>query len=398
MSPLLVSLSTAGVSMSQPPVSSGFSNVDSCSNCLLECSQDNATSCPMGLFCLNEHCRCGLDYPDNIVNCNGTVSSILTCNCATVLEEKNLTVVGACLFISGPGVYNTLTRDYSICERWNRAGALCGRCLPDHYPLAYSFNLTCIRCPHARWNWVRYIMAAYLPLTLFYIIVLFFSVSITNSQYFSVVMYAQFLTMPAFYRIIYTYTTYCDHHTFILITNTLASLYGVWNLDFFRPFYSDICLGIGLLPTLALDYVIAVYPLFLMIVSYLLIVLYDKNYRVINVMWRPFKILFSLFRKKWDIRTSVIDAFATFFLLSNIKFFSVSFDLLVPIPVYELHHDHYNYTWGLYYSGDIEYFGPEHLPYGILDILVSMVCVVFPIVILVPALPEPFFFQKTQTY
>ncbi len=96
-------------------------------------------------------------------------------------------------------------------------------------------------------------------------------------------------------------------------------------------------------------------------------------------MWRPFKILFSLFRKNWDIRTSVIDAFATFFLL---KFFSVSFDLLVPIPVYEFHHDHYNYAWGLYYSGDIEYFGPEHLPYGILAIVVSMVCVVFPIVIL----------------
>ncbi len=135
-------------------------------------------------------------------------------------------------------------------------------------------------------------MAAYLPLTLFYIIVLFFSISITNSQYFCVVMYAQFKSMPALYRIIYIYMTYYDHKTFILITNTLASLYGVWNLDFFRPFYSDICLGIGLLPTLALDYVIAVYPLFLMIVSYLLIVLYDKNYRVINVMWRSLRSCF----------------------------------------------------------------------------------------------------------
>ncbi len=102
MSPLLlllVSLSTAGVSLSQPPVSSGFSSVnqialsDSCSDGLLECSQDNATFCPMGLFCLNERCRCGLDYPDNIVTCNGTASSILICNCATVLEEENLTVI-----------------------------------------------------------------------------------------------------------------------------------------------------------------------------------------------------------------------------------------------------------------------------------------------------------------
>ena len=25
----------------------------------------------------------------------------------------------------------------------------------------------------------------------------------------------------------------------------LLSLYGIWNLDFFRPFYTDICLEIG---------------------------------------------------------------------------------------------------------------------------------------------------------
>ncbi len=102
-------------------------------------------------------------------------------------------MVGACLFNCAnhvPGVYNTLTKGYNICDQWNRAGALCGRCLPNHYALAYSFNLTCIRCPQAGRNWVRYIMAAYLPLTLFYIIIFFFSVSITNSQYFSVVMYA----------------------------------------------------------------------------------------------------------------------------------------------------------------------------------------------------------------
>ena len=36
----------------------------------------------------------------------------------------------------------------------------------------------------------------------------------------------------------------------------LLSVYGIWNLDFFRPYYSDLCLGIGILPTLALDYAI----------------------------------------------------------------------------------------------------------------------------------------------
>ena len=170
------------------------------------------------------------------------------------------------------------------------------------------------------------------------------------------------------------------------------SLYGIWNLDFFRPFYSDLCLGIGILPTLALDYVIAVYPLLLMIISYLLIVLYDRNYRVVSMLFRPFLALFSLFKKNWDIRTSVIDAFTSFFLLSNVKFLSVSFDLLVPTKIYHLHGDHYNSTLALYYAGDIEYFGKEHLPYWILAIVVSFIFLVLPVAIL--ALYPFGFFQK----
>ena len=142
------------------------------------------------------------------------------------------------------------------------------------------------------------------------------------------------------------------------------TLHGIWNLDFFRPFYSDICLGIGFLPTLALDYAIAVYPLLLMVVIYLLVKLYDENYRVIVFLWKPFKIIFSFFKRNWNIRSSLIDSFATFFLLSNIKFLSVTFDLLAPVPIYKLLQSGYNQTWGLYSVGDIEYFGKEHLPYA----------------------------------
>ena len=101
---------------------------------------------------------------------------------------------------------------------------------------------------------------------------------------------------------------------------------------------------------------------------------------------------FFSFQKKWNIRTSVIDAFATFFFLSNTKFLSVSFDLLVPTQVYHLYGDTYNYTYALYYSGDIEYFGREHLPYGILAIVVLCVFVILPVVIL--ALYPFAFFQK----
>ena len=112
-------------------------------------------------------------------------------------------------------------------------------------------------------------------------------------------------------------------------------------------------------------------------------------------MWRPFRVLFSYYRRNWNIRTSVINAYATFFFLSNIKFLNVSFDLLVPTRVYELHQHHYNYSLGLYYAADIEYFGSEHLPYGILAIIMCLFFVILPVTTL--ALYPFSFFQRFQS-
>ena len=365
--------------------------VESPCNATLECLE----GCPPGLYCMEGQCECGV-YPDDIIRCNGTRSLILNCNCATFDEERNSTLVGACMFNCGRNLAHQYTTNLLLkplprytkelnsmtCKSMNRNGTLCGRCLPGYHPSAYSFNLTCIRCPHVGWDWFRYIMAAYLPLTLFYVIVLFFKINTTSSYLSSIVIYCQAISLPSMIRSSLLTITNNASSSFVLACKVLFSLYGIWSLDFFRLFYSDICLGIGVLPTLALDYVIAIYPLFLMIVSYLLIVLYERNYRVITIPWRPFRVLFSLFRRHWDVRTSVIDAYATFFLLSNIKFLSVSFDLLVPTRVYELHQDHYNYSLGLYYAADIEYFGSEHLPYAILAIVVLMTFVILPIIIL----------------
>ncbi len=85
-------------------------------------------------------------------------------NCATYDENRGVTQIGACAYISvklkkdvSTPLYrllpeNSTSLNEMMCGSMNRAGALCGRCLPDHYPLAYSFNLTCVQCPRARWN------------------------------------------------------------------------------------------------------------------------------------------------------------------------------------------------------------------------------------------------------
>jgi hypothetical protein len=168
-----------------------------------------------------------------------------------------------------------------------------------------------------------------------------------------------------------------------LFVRIVLALYGIWNLDFFRSFDLGICLGTGTLLTLSLDLVVAVYPLLLMALTYALINLYDRNIRVLVLIWKPFHGISSVFHRNWDARTSLIDSFATFIFLSNVKFLSIAYDLLRPVYVYKLSPSgNLTCSWKLYYDASIPYFGRAHLPYAVLAIAVLLVFVVLPTLLL----------------
>ena len=95
-------------------------------------------------------------------------------------------------------------------------------------------------------------------------------------------------------------------------------------------------------------------------------------------LWKPFRRLFIYFGKQWNVKTSIVEVFATFLLLSNVKFLSVSFDLLTPTEVYNINGSSLGLF--LYYDASIAYFGKEHLPYAILALVVLLIFVLLPIV------------------
>ena len=110
---------------------------------------------------------------------------------------------------------------------------------------------------------------------------------------------------------------------------------------------------------LALDCTIAVYPLVLITISFLLVELHDHDFKIIVWLWKPFHKYFTCLRSEWNIKLSLIDAFATFLLLSLVKFTNVSFNLLVPAPVFNIHGELTSVY--LFYDGTMEYFGKEHI-------------------------------------
>ena len=140
---------------------SGATNSNICKTRM--CDEDEFDSCPPGMFCKDGYCQCGW-HPHRAISCNGTnSSSVIFCYCVTFDEETNATLIGNCAYNSGhlhkgSALYSPLPKSIhqlnKVCDSLNRVGALCGRCKSGHYPLAYSFNWTCIKCPHARTNWV----------------------------------------------------------------------------------------------------------------------------------------------------------------------------------------------------------------------------------------------------
>ena len=59
----------------------------------------------------------------------------------------------------------------------NRTGQMCGSCVKGFAPPVYSYSLACVNCTDYKYNWIKYIAVAYLPLTVFFVIVITFRIS-----------------------------------------------------------------------------------------------------------------------------------------------------------------------------------------------------------------------------
>ena len=355
--------------------------------------QSSSLSCPPWFFpdpSSDDTCRCG-ESIHGAVKCNETLqeSAILDCYCMTYNESTGV-VAGPCFYNcenipkgEDDVLYHSLPHrveelNSAMCGQFHRGGQLCGSCEEGYSPLVYSYDLQCFNCTDSHYNWVKYVAAAFVPLTVFFIIILCCRVSATSPQLYAFVTFSQIIAISANLRIILA--AIANYPKVGTLVRIIATLYGIWNLDFFRALIPHICLEVNTLQALALDYAIACYPLLLIVVSYVLIELHAHNFRLVVYLWKPFRRFFIYFRKQWNIKNSIVQVFATFLLLSNVKFLSVSFDLLTPTEVHNINGSLLGIF--LYYDASIAYFGKEHLPYGILALLLLLIFVLLPIVLL----------------
>ena len=138
----------------------------------------------------------------------------------------------------------------------------------------------------------------------------------------AIIFFSQMVSSPAVMNMISTYAYFSntypvDHDINLMsVADVVATVFGIWNLDFFRLVYKPFCLHpkLSMIPIMYLDYLIAVYPLLLIVVTFMRLRLYER-FKVVRIFFKPLVWPFVCLNRQWNVSTSLIEAFETFIII-----------------------------------------------------------------------------------
>ena len=221
----------------------------------------------------------------------------------------------------------------AMCGHLNREGLLCGKCRLNYGIALYSKTFQCVPChKNAVWMWVLYLMLEIVPLTGLYFAVVLFNIRATSPPFTAFLFHHQFLS---FLNTISVYHVLLGYHANQTLLKLTVAVMDMWNLDVLRHLVPPFCVSSSLsnFQVHVIRLVSALYPLVLVVASYLLIELHARNCEVVVFLWKPFHKCFAHFRRKWDPKSSNITAFSTFITLTVLKLWFAVLDLFQPTRI-----------------------------------------------------------------
>ena len=167
----------------------------------------------------------------------------------------------------------------------------------------------------------------------------------------------------------------------------LHSVYGIWNMDYFRLAIAPFCVSetMSTFGALSCGYIAALWPLFLILFLSFAMVLHKRNIKVIVFLWQVINKISCGCIQQHFAGTNLIHTFATFFLLSYLKSLFVSFSLLRITIKFEIESE----TGALVQNGQlsadphIAYFSLGHLLYAVPAlVVVFLLGVILPLLLI----------------
>ena len=348
-------------------------------------------TCPPWTYRLNttSPCQCG-SIGHGIIQCN-TTSGTLTlqmCTCMTYDPLTNHSVAGRCIYscitnwIQTQPVYQLpiIRENFTelTCGWWKREGPLCSKCIQSHgFPL-YTYDLKCVQCTgfHIK-ELFEFLAKSLIPPTLLCIVATVFHLNVLQPPWSVFVLVAQLISSPPLMQGSLNYYDRFSRFPFIFV----ATVYGPWNLDFFRSLYHPKCISphINFFHASLIDGAIGLYPLVLVAVLYTFVTLRDRGCKIIVQMWKPFHYLLARFQSRINLKTSLVDTFATLLLLSYVKIGYAAFYALAPTRLWS---PDGSYVWVVYIDPSLQYFGSFHAGYAIVALLLPFTVLLVPVIIL----------------
>ena len=354
---------------------------------------NNNTNCPNWQYrdTITGGCNCGF-----WLSCShdGNQVEIANAACASLTENSDY-YIGYCPFIHR---VNNTNRMYSempsndsqleevMCGPYNRRGLLCGECKDGYGPAVYSFDLKCADCSSL---WSRYAISLYLflqfvPTTLIFICFIVFRFNITSGPLLGYVFFCQVTaeTISYHYHFIYDYM---QHHMSLflrVLVDISMTVSQFWSLQFFKTIIPPFCISEKLtgIHVNMLNLVPAIYPFVLVIVSCILMELHGRKYRILEILWKPFKIILIKADNTGMTSDVVFHAFASCIFLSNTSVLFAALKLLNVVNVYNS--TGFLHKRVVYTDPSVEWNSRTFIPYVLTAMLICSIITIIPSVLL----------------
>ena len=250
--------------------------------------------------------------------------------------------------------------DYSCYD--NSTGQYFYNCTSKGIPI--NSPCSCTECDE--YGLLVFIVIEILPITIMVLLIIIFNIQLTNGSINGVVLFSQVISIS--YSVYFSYYHYYDPA--LALTQIPCNIF---NLDFTPFVYNYVmCISPNTPPlgVISFWYVIGFYPLLLLLLLYVWITLYDKGYKCVVFIIRPFHRCMARFWSMTGIEPSFTHSIASIYILCFTQLAATSFKMLSFISSQA----------GPKFFPDIkqDYFKGVHGAAGFFAILVLLFLIVLP--------------------
>ena len=295
-------------------------------------------------------------------------------HCAAYSSKINVSAVNG-MYIQLPNNISELNN--FMCGPMNRKGQVCSECIDGFSPSVVTPWYQCANCTGAWYGIPLYLFLEFVPITLFFLAVLVFQVSVISPPLTTCVMYSQLVAFCLTSNSSTVFLKLSHAYTFVKI---LLVFHGIWNLDFFRSVLPPFCVfpNLNNIHVAFLGYISALYPVLLICLTWVCIQLYARDCQPFVWLWKRLCCLMP----NRSAKPKIVHTFATFFFLSYTKVCFISAIVLFPNYVHRANTTEVDDIKVVYIQQNIRYFSKEHAPYAVIGALVLFVFGLLPALLL----------------